>query len=218
MKKIFLILLFLVLLNKSTYAITLSEALLTAYNNNSELNAERENIKISKEDLSISRSEFLPSVTLSGSKSEENTEKLTDRTGANASITDVNPKSRSVDIEQKLFQGFAGVADFQKNKIKQLITNMFDYNSSLPSDSGQSKSGAAGVVDTVKNAAKDIAEKATSQLANKLGSFDVSERKKEIINKIATTSFKGGNNHKRTSKRLHQRQRARKNKTHKQSQ
>jgi len=117
MKKIFLILLFLVLLNKSTYAITLSEALLTAYNNNSELNAERENIKISKEDLSISRSEFLPSVTLSGSKSEENTEKLTDRTGANASITDVNPKSRSVDIEQKLFQGFAGVADFQKNKI-----------------------------------------------------------------------------------------------------
>ena len=99
-------------------------------------------------------------------------------------------------------------------KIKQLITNMFDYNSSLPSDSGQSKSGAAGVVDTVKNAAKDIAEKATSQLANKLGSFDVSERKKEIINKIATTSFKGGNNHKRTSKRLHQRQRARKNKTH----
>jgi hypothetical protein len=103
-------------------------------------------------------------------------------------------------------------------KIKQLITNMFDYNSSLPSDSGQSKSGATGVVDTVKNAAKDIAEKATSQLANKLGSFDVSERKKEIINKIATTSFKGGNNHKRTSKRLHQRQRVRKNKTHKQSQ
>ena len=35
--------------------------------NNPELNAERENIEISKEDLNISKSEFLPSVTLSSS-------------------------------------------------------------------------------------------------------------------------------------------------------
>jgi outer membrane protein len=117
MKKIFLILLIVSFFNKNSFAITLSDALLQAYNNNPELNAERENIKISKEDLNISRSEFLPTVTLSSSRSQEHTEKLTDRTGANSSFKDVNPKTQSINIEQKLFQGFAGMAEIQKSKI-----------------------------------------------------------------------------------------------------
>jgi outer membrane protein len=117
MKKKYLILLLSFFLNQNVFAITLSEALLQAYLNNPELNAERENIKVSKEDLNISRSEFLPTVTLSGSRSEENTDKLTDRTGASSSITDVNSKTQSIKIEQKLFQGFAGVAGLQKSKI-----------------------------------------------------------------------------------------------------
>ena len=117
MKKIFLILLVIIFVNQNSFAISLSEALLQAYINNPELNAERENIKISKENLNISRSEFLPSITLSGSKSEEKTAKLTNRSGANASITDVNPKTRSVNIEQKIFQGFSGIASMQKSKI-----------------------------------------------------------------------------------------------------
>ena len=69
-------------MSQKAYAVTLSKALLQAYNNNPVLNAERENIEVSKEDLDISKSEFLPSVTLSGSKSQENTEKLTNRSGA----------------------------------------------------------------------------------------------------------------------------------------
>ena len=117
MKKKYLILLLSFFVNQNVFAITLSEALLQAYLNNPELNAERENIKVSKEDLNISRSEFLPTVTLSGSRSEENTDKLTDRTGASSSITDVNSKTQSIKIEQKLFQGFAGVAGLQKSKI-----------------------------------------------------------------------------------------------------
>ena len=79
MKKIILILLSIILFNKNVFAVTLSQALLQAYNENLELNAERQNIEVSKEDVKISRSQFLPSVTLSGSKSQENTEKLTDR-------------------------------------------------------------------------------------------------------------------------------------------
>ena len=117
MKKIFLILIALVLINQNVFAVTLSEALLKAYTNNPELNAERENIKVSKEDLNISRSEFLPSVTLSGSKSQETTEKLTDRTGASSSIADTDPTIQSILVEQKIFQGFAGIANFKKNKI-----------------------------------------------------------------------------------------------------
>ena len=59
----------------------------------------------------------MPSVTLSGSKSQENTEKQTDSSGANSAFTDVNPKTQSIDIEQKLFQGFAGTASLEKSKI-----------------------------------------------------------------------------------------------------
>ena len=116
-KKIFLILLASVLINHNVFAITLSEALLQAYVNNPEINAERENIQVSKEDFNISRSEFLPTVTISGSKSQENTEKLTDRNGTNSAITDVDPKTQSIIIEQKIFQGFAGLAGMEKSKI-----------------------------------------------------------------------------------------------------
>ena len=116
MKKIFLISIFL-FFSHQVYAVTLSKAMLQAYNNNPELNAERENIQVSKEDMNISRSEFLPSVTLSGSRSRENTEKLTNRAGANSSITDVDPKTQSIIIEQKIFQGFAGIASMEKSKI-----------------------------------------------------------------------------------------------------
>jgi outer membrane protein len=117
MKKIFLILLSLTLFNGNVFAVTLSQALLQAYKENPELNAERENIEVSKEDVKISRSQFLPSITLSGSKSQENTKKLTDRSGTNSVITDVNPKTQSIDIEQKIFQGFAGLAGMEKSKI-----------------------------------------------------------------------------------------------------
>ena len=117
MKKIFLILLFAIFSFNSAQAISLSDALLEAYNNNPELNAERENLNVSKEDFNISKSEFLPSLTISGSKNSEDTRKNTDRSGANSAVTDVNSKTQSVLIEQKLFQGFAGIAGYEKNKI-----------------------------------------------------------------------------------------------------
>ena len=117
MKKIFLAFLFIVISFNYAQAISLSEDLFEAYKNNPELNAERENLNVSEEDFKISKSEFLPSLTISGSKSSEDTSKNTDRSGANSAVTDVNSKTQSVLIEQKLFQGFAGIAGYEKNKI-----------------------------------------------------------------------------------------------------
>ena len=117
MKKIILIFLAIIVFNGKAFSVPLSKALLQAYNENPVLNAERENIQVSREDVKISRSEFLPSVTLSGSKSQENTDKLTDGTGSNSSFTDVDPKTQSINIEQKIFQGFAGIASIEKSKI-----------------------------------------------------------------------------------------------------
>ena len=116
MKKI-LIFLLLFLYSTKIFAITLSEALMQAYKTNPELNAERENANASKQELNISKSEFLPSITLSGSKSSQDTSKLTNQDGSNATISDVNPETKSIKIEQKIFQGLGGVADLKKNKI-----------------------------------------------------------------------------------------------------
>jgi len=116
MKKIILILFSVLFLNQHVLAVTLFEALTEAYKNNTDLNAERENINISEEDLKISKSNYLPSVTISGSKSQEDTDKLTNRAGTEVSVSDVNPSTQTIKIEQTLLN-FGRNADVQKNKI-----------------------------------------------------------------------------------------------------
>ena len=116
MKKTILIIVSLIFFIPKVLAVTLSEALTQAYKNNPELNAERENIKVSEENLNISKGDYLPSLTLSGSKSKENTNKLTNQSGGDASITDVDPLSTSVTIEQTLID-FGRAAEHDKNKI-----------------------------------------------------------------------------------------------------
>ena len=116
MKKIILIIISLLFFIPKVLAVTLSDALTQAYKNNTELNAERENIKVSEEDLNISKGAYLPTLTLSGSKSKEDTNKLTNQSGADATISDVNPQSTSITIQQTLID-FGRSADYQKNKI-----------------------------------------------------------------------------------------------------
>jgi outer membrane protein len=116
MKKIILILLSVLFLNQQVLAVTLFEALTEAYKNNTDLNAERENIDISEEDLKISKSNYLPTVTISGSKSQEDTNKLTNRAGVEQSVNDVDPSTQSIKIEQTLID-FGRNADVKKNEI-----------------------------------------------------------------------------------------------------
>jgi len=116
MKKTILILFSVLFLNQQVLAVTLFEALTEAYKNNTDLNAERENINISEEDLKISKSNYLPSVTISGSKSQEDTSKLTNRSGIEQSVNDVDPSTQSIKIEQTLID-FGRNADVQKNQI-----------------------------------------------------------------------------------------------------
>ena len=100
----------------SANAETFFSALKKAYQNNPELNAERESLNISEQELNISKSSYLPTVTLSGSKSEEDTEKLTDRSGADTTITDVDPTVKSITITQTLID-FGRGAELAKSKI-----------------------------------------------------------------------------------------------------
>ncbi|WP_415304211.1 TolC family protein [Candidatus Pelagibacter sp. Uisw_090] len=116
MKKIILILFSVLFLSQHVLAVTLFEALKEAYKNNTDLNAERKNIDISEEDLKISKSNYLPTVIISGSKSQEDTSKLTNRIGVEQSINNVDPATQSIKIEQTLID-FGRSADVQKNEI-----------------------------------------------------------------------------------------------------
>ena len=95
---------------------TILQALKEAYSSNVELNAERENLIVSEQDLKIIKSEYLPSATITTSKSQEDTNKLTNQSGGNASISDVDPLSTSIKLEQTLID-FGRGADYQKKKI-----------------------------------------------------------------------------------------------------
>ena len=106
---------FIFLLNNAS-AETFSAALKKAYNDNNELNAERESLNISEQELKISMSSYLPSVTLSGSKSSEDTNKLTNQNGTDATISDVDPTVQSLTITQTLID-FGRGAELSKSKI-----------------------------------------------------------------------------------------------------
>ncbi len=116
MKKILLIIFSTLFLFSNVVAETFSSALKKAYDNNSELNAERENIIVSEQDLNIAISSYLPTITLEGTRSQEDTNKLTNQGGGNASISDVDPETRSVSVTQTLID-FGRGADLAKNKI-----------------------------------------------------------------------------------------------------
>ena len=116
MRKVFLIIIVVILGTSNVFALTLKEALIQTYKNNTELNAERENIKVSKKDLRISKGDYLPSASITGSKSKESTNKLTNQSGGDASITDVDPLTTSIKIEQTLID-FGRDAEYKKKKI-----------------------------------------------------------------------------------------------------
>ena len=116
MNIIFKISLILIFSLNSSLAETFNAALKRAYESNSELNAERESLNISEQELMISASSYLPSITLSGSKSQEDTNKLTNQGGGDASINDVDPTVKSITITQTLVD-FGRGAEFKKSKL-----------------------------------------------------------------------------------------------------
>ena len=116
MKIFFKILFVLVLLNNFVLAETFTSALKRAYETNPELNAERETLNISKQEYNESKSAYLPTVTIEGTKSDEDTDKLTNQNGSDASIKDVSPETKSIKITQTLIDLGRG-SELAKSKI-----------------------------------------------------------------------------------------------------
>ena len=116
MKKIILIISLTIFNCSTVFAVTLYDALNQTYKNNIQLNAERENIKVSEEDLNISKADYKPSLTLSGSKSLEETNKLTNQSGGDATVNDVNPLTTSIKLEHTILD-YGRDLSYEKNVV-----------------------------------------------------------------------------------------------------
>ena len=116
MKKIFIIIIASILYFSNAFAVTLLDALNQTYKNNIQLNAERENIKVSEEDVNISKADYKPSLTLSGSKSFENTNTLKNQNGGTATKNDADPFTTSIKIEQTILD-YGRDLTLEKNKV-----------------------------------------------------------------------------------------------------
>jgi len=114
MKKLLILISLTIFISSNAIAVTLYDALNQTYQNNIQLNAERQNIKASEEDINISKANFKPTITLSGSQSIENTNKLTNQSGGDASTSDVNPLTASIKLEQKILD-YGRSLELEKN-------------------------------------------------------------------------------------------------------
>ena len=92
--------------------------------NNLQLNAERKNFESAKQSKNISRSEFLPTITLSGDQTSTNSTNQTNQSGSILSDTNTNSESKKISIDQKIFSGFKGLNTFKKSELETQKANL----------------------------------------------------------------------------------------------
>ena len=90
----------------------------SALTNNLQLNAERKNFETAKQDRNISRSEFLPSITLSGDQTSTTFTNRTDQSGNNLADSNSDTEQTKIFVEQKIFSGFKGLNTFKKSELE----------------------------------------------------------------------------------------------------
>ena len=90
----------------------------TALKNNPKINAERENLKAIKQNENISKSEFLPSLTISGTQTSTESKNIIDQSGNPSGNTKRNTETTKISIDQKIFQGFQGYNNFKKSRLE----------------------------------------------------------------------------------------------------
>ena len=89
-----------------------------ALENNLQLNAERKSLEAAKQNKIISRSEFLPSITISGNQTSTTSTNRTNQSGTNLSDTNIDSENKTLSLEQKIFSGFKGINTFKKTELE----------------------------------------------------------------------------------------------------
>ena len=95
-----------------------------AIENNLQLNAERKNFDSTKQSNNISRSEFLPNVTISGNQTSSTSTNRKNQNGTNLNDSNQDSESKILSVEQKIFSGFKGVNTFKKSALETQKANL----------------------------------------------------------------------------------------------
>ena len=95
-----------------------------ALENNLQLNAERKNFESAKQSKNISRSEFLPSITLSGDQTSTTSTNRTNQSGASLADSNSDSESKKISVDQKIFSGFKGLNTFKKSELETQKANL----------------------------------------------------------------------------------------------
>ena len=77
-----------------------------ALKNNLQLNAEKKVFESAKQSKNISRSEFLPSITLSGDQTSTTSTNRTNQSGVSLADSNTDSESKKISVEQKILLCF----------------------------------------------------------------------------------------------------------------
>ena len=95
-----------------------------ALSNNLQLNAERKSFESAKQSKNISRSEFLPSITISGDQTSTTSTNRTNQSGSSLADSNSDSESKKILVEQKIFSGFKGLNTFKKTELEVQKANL----------------------------------------------------------------------------------------------
>ena len=95
-----------------------------ALTNNLQLNAERKNFESAKQSKNISRSKFLPNITLSSDQTSTTFTNRTDQSGSTLADSNADSESKEIIVEQKIFSGFKGLNTFKKSELEVKKANL----------------------------------------------------------------------------------------------
>ena len=124
MKKYILVFLLLFSLNHLQAKDNLKFYIEKALSNNLQLNAERKNFESAKQNKNISRSEFLPTITLSGDQTSTTSTNRTNKSGTSLADSNSDFESKKISVEQKIFSGFKGLNTFKKSELETQKANL----------------------------------------------------------------------------------------------
>jgi outer membrane protein len=124
MKKIILLFISLLIFSNLQAEDNLKFYIDRALKNNLQLIAEKKVFESAKQSKNISRSEFLPSISISGNQSSTTSTNRTNQNGSNLTDTNSDSESKSISIEQKIFSGFKGLNTFKKSELEIQKANL----------------------------------------------------------------------------------------------
>ena len=124
MKKIFFIIFLFLYFSNLNAEINFNYYLNKALENNLQLNAERKNLESAKQSKNISRSEFLPSITISGDQTSTTSTNQVNKSGTSLVDSNLDSESKTITLEQKIFSGFKGINTFKKTELETQKANL----------------------------------------------------------------------------------------------